>query len=43
MMDQKRYLRRVRMNQFERVCRRWKDVSVVFLVSNVQLRISFFR
>lgn len=39
-MDQKRYLQR---NQFEKVCRRWKDESVVFLVSNVQLRISFFR
>ena len=39
-MDQKRYLRRVRMNQFEKVCRRWKEVSVIFLASNIQPRIS---
>ena len=36
-MDQKRYLRRVRMNQFERVCRRWKEVSVIFLASNIHI------
>ena len=40
MMDQKRYLRRVRINQFEKVCRRWKEVSVIFLASNIQPRIS---